>query len=245
MSFAISRRIAGRVLMSMRRDPRTVALMLVVPFALIGLMKWVFSDSPGHTFDHVAPALIAIFPFTIMFLVTSVTTLRERSSGTLERLFTLPMGRFDFLLGYLLAFGAIASLSAAIAVGFSIWVCGLSLGHSSWLLLAVAIIDAVLGAALGLCVSALAHTEFQAVQFMPAIVLPQLLLCGMFVARSRLPGFLEGVSNFLPLSYAVDAMTKITDGDSLTGIWRDFGIVSGFCVAAIALGALTLKRQTD
>ena len=113
-----------------------------------------------------------MFPFIVMFLVTSVTTLRERASGTLERLLAMPMGKLDFLLGYAIAFGLVAAVQSALAVGVSVGLLGLDVVGPVWLLLVVAVADAVLGSALGLFVSAFARTEFQAVQFMPALVLP-------------------------------------------------------------------------
>src|SRR5918999_3104575 len=145
----------------------------------------------GPIFDRIGPALVALFPFIVMFLVTSVTTLRERSSGTLERLLAMPMGKLDFLLGYALAFGSIAAVQSALAVAVSVGLLGLDVNGPVWLLGVVAIVDAVLGTALGLLVSAFATTEFQAVQFMPAFVLPQILLCGLFVPREAMPRVLE------------------------------------------------------
>src|SRR5687768_5350339 len=117
MSPRITFAVAGRVLAQLRRDHRTMAMLLVVPCALITLLWWMFEDLPGGVFDRFGPALLALFPFIIMFLVTSVTTLRERSSGTLERLLSMPMGKLDFLFGYALAFGLMAALQSAIAVG--------------------------------------------------------------------------------------------------------------------------------
>jgi len=151
--------VAARVLTQLRRDPRTIALMLVVPCLLITLLWWMFKDSLGDVFNHIGPALIAMFPFTVMFLVTSVTTLRERSSGTLERLLAMPMGKLDFLLGYAIAFGVVASLQALLAVTVSVGLLGLDIQGPVWLLGLVAVADAVLGSALGLFVSAFAQTE--------------------------------------------------------------------------------------
>ena len=131
-----------------------------------------FADLPGDLFDRFGPGLLAMFPFIVMFLVTSVTTLRERSSGTLERLLTMPIGKLDFLLGYALAFGLLAAVQSALAVAVSVGLLGLDVAGPVWLLGVVAVADAVLGTALGLLVSAFATTEFQAVQFMPAFVLP-------------------------------------------------------------------------
>ncbi|HET6938053.1 MAG TPA: ABC transporter permease [Nocardioides sp.] len=244
MTPRITLAVAARVLTQLRRDPRTIVLMLVVPCLLITLLWWMFKDLPGDTFDLIGPALIAMFPFIVMFLVTSVTTLRERASGTLERLLAMPMGKLDFLLGYALAFGVVAALQAVLAVSVSVSLLGLDIQGPVWLLGLVAVADAVLGSALGLFVSAFAQTEFQAVQFMPALVLPQVLLCGLFVARDELPDVLHAISNVLPLSYAVDAMTKLTQGTDTTEVWQDLLVVAAFALGALALGAATLRRRT-
>jgi len=236
--------VAARVLTQLRRDPRTIALMLVVPCVLISLLWWMFQDTFGDPFNRFGPALIAMFPFTVMFLVTSVTTLRERSSGTLERLLAMPMGKLDFLLGYAIAFGLVAALQAVLAVTVSVGLLGLDIEGSVLLLGLVAIADAVLGSALGLFVSAFARTEFQAVQFLPALVFPQILLCGLFVPRDSLPDVLHAVSDVLPLSYAVDAMTHLTRGTDTGTVWTDLVVVAGFAVGALSLGAATLRRRT-
>ncbi len=236
--------VAGRVLAQLRRDHRTMAMLLVVPCALITLLWWMFEDLPGGVFDRFGPALLALFPFIIMFLVTSVTTLRERSSGTLERLLAMPMGKADFLLGYALAFGLVAAVQSLLAVALSVGVLGLDVAGPVWLLGLVAVVDAVLGTALGLFVSAFAATEFQAVQFMPAVVLPQLLLCGLFVPRTALPDVLGAISDVLPLSYAVDAMQTLTRSSEVADVWGDLGVVLAFVVGGLALGAATLRRRT-
>ncbi|WP_028638799.1 ABC transporter permease [Nocardioides sp. URHA0032] len=234
--------IAGRVLVQLRRDRRTLALLLVLPCVLITLLWWMFKDTP--VFDAVGPALLAMFPFIVMFLVTSVTTLRERSSGTLERLLAMPMGKLDFLLGYGVAFGVVAAVQSALAVALSVGFLGLDVQGPVWLLTVVAVVDAVLGSALGLFVSAFAQTEFQAVQFMPALVIPQILLCGLFIPRDQLPATLEAVSNVLPLSYAVDAMQTLTSTTATADVWQDLAVVAGFALAGLALGAATLRRRT-
>lgn len=244
MTTRVTLAIAARVLTQLRRDHRTLAMLLVLPCLLQALLWWVFQDSP-LVFDRIGPALLAIFPFFVMFLVTSVTTLRERSSGTLERLFTMPMGRLDFLLGYALAFGAVAAVQASLAAGVAIGLLDLDIRGAAGLLVVVGVADAVLGTALGLFVSAFARTEFQAVQFLPAIVVPQILLCGLLVPRDRLPQVLEFVADLLPLSYAVDAMEHLATSTRSGEVWRDVAVVAGFAVAALALGAATLRRRTD
>src|SRR5215218_2284645 len=219
MNPRITLAVATRVLTQVRRDHRTAAMLLVLPCLLMTLLWWMFEDSPVPFFDRLGPGLLAMFPFIIMFLVTSVTTLRERSSGTLERLLAMPMGKIDFLLGYGVAFGAVAAVQSALAVGISVGLLDLDVQGPVWLLTVVAVVDAVLGTALGLLVSAFAQTEFQAVQFMPLIVIPQILLCGLFIPRDQLPDVLEVVCNLLPLSYAVDAMQTLTGTAETADVW--------------------------
>ena len=244
MSAARTTATALRVLEQLRRDPRTLALLLVVPLLLLWLLELVFDQQPA-TFDRIGPALLALFPFVVMFLVTSVTTLRERTSGTLERLLSMPLGRLDLLVGYLVAFGLVAVVQAALASALMLGLLGLDVAGPAWLLVLVAVVDAVLGCALGLFVSAFARTEFQAVQFMPAIVLPQFLLCGLLVPRDQMGAVLEAISWVLPLSYAVDAMQRITvEADVSARTVVDVVVVAGAIGLSVVLGAATLRRRT-
>lgn len=244
MTPRITLAVASRVLAQLRRDHRTVAMLLAVPCLLLTLLWWMF-DGNDMVFDTTGPPLLAMFPFIVMFLVTSVTTLRERSSGTLERLLSMPMAKLDLLLGYALAFGAVALFQALLAVGLTVGVLGLDVAGPVWALTVVAVVDAVLGTTLCLFVSAFAETEFQAVQFMPALVIPQILLCGLFVPRADLPAVLHAVSDVLPLSYAVDAMQRLQSSQGLgSDFWLDFGVITAFVLALVALGAATLRRRT-
>ena len=249
MSARITFAVAGRVLTQLRHDHRTLVMLMVLPALILTLLWWMF-DEKAFGFDSLGPPLLAIIPFIVMFLVTSVTTLRERSSGTHERLLAMPTGKLDFLIGYAIAFGLVALVQSAVAVLLCVWALGLDVAGPVWMLTVVAVANAVLGTALGLFVSAFARTEFQAVQFMPAIVIPQILLCGLFIERDQMPTVLAAISDVLPLSYAVDAMTTVstTASDALGGvdpsIWGDLAVVAGFAVAALALGAATLRRRT-
>jgi ABC-2 type transport system permease protein len=243
MNPAVTLATASRVLGQLRHDHRTLAMLIVVPCVLLSLLAWLF-DGTG-TFDALGAPLLGIFPFVIMFLVTSVATLRERTSGTLERLLTLPIGKLDLLVGYALAFGLVAVVQATAAATLAVTLLGLDIAGPFWLLLVVAVLDALLGMALGLLVSAFAATEFQAVQFMPAFVLPQFLLCGLLVPRERMDDILRVVSDVLPLSYAVDAMRDLSTTEGVgTGAWGDLSIVALAIVLALGLGAATLRRRT-
>jgi ABC-2 type transport system permease protein len=235
---------ARRVLAQLRHDPRTLALLLVVPCVLLSLLKYMYDGQP-HSFDRIGAALLGIFPLTVMFLVTSVAMLRERTTGTLERLLTMPLAKLDLLLGYALAFGAVALVQAGVAAALVLGPLGLSVAGPSWLLVAVAVADGLLGMALGLLVSAFAATEFQAVQFLPAVLLPQLLLCGLFVPRASMASGLRWLSDALPLSYAVDAMTRATVQSGVPGrTLADLAVVAGAALLSLALGAATLRRRT-
>ncbi|MCM3662041.1 ABC transporter permease [Georgenia satyanarayanai] len=232
---------AVRVLQQLRHDPRTIAMIVVVPGALMTLLWWVYDGGP--VFQRIGPALLALFPVIIMFLITSVTTLRERRSGTLERLLTLPTSKLSLILGYALAFGLVAVVQGLVTTGVALGPLGLEIAGPWWGLIGLAVLGAVLGVALGLFVSAFAHTEFQAVQFMPAVILPQFLLCGLLVPRGELPRALEYVSNVLPLSYAVDAMGKISSRPR-PDLWLEVGVLAGVIAGVLVLGAVTLRRRT-
>jgi len=245
MSTRVTLATAGRVLRQLRHDHRTLALLLAVPSLLLTLLWWIFDERSPQVFDRVGGVLVCLFPFLVMFLVTSIATLRERSSGTLERLFTMPMGKADLLLGYAIGFGLVALLQAGIAVTVAVWPLGLDLAGSPWVLLVIAVADALLGVALGLFVSAFARTEFQAVQFMPLVVLPQFLLGGFLMPREQMPRLLELLSDVLPLSYAIDAARLVTATPDLTAqLGRDLGVVFGVAIALLCLGAATLRRRT-
>ncbi|WP_449407571.1 ABC transporter permease [Microbacterium maritypicum] len=234
---------AARVFGQLRHDPRSIALMLVAPSLLVGLFAWLFSDQDG-VFDRYGGAILALFPFIVMFLITSITTLRERRSGTLERLMTTPLGKADFILGYALAFGLMALLQAVITVSFAVGVCGLTVDGELWQLGLVAVVDALLGTALGLLASAFAQTEFQAVQFMPLLVFPQIILGGLFMPRDQMPDVLHAISDWLPLSYAIDTINAVTAGDDGWDVYRPLLVVAAFGVGALVLASLTLRRRT-
>jgi len=236
---------AARVLRQIRRDRRTIALLIIVPCALLTLMRYVLSGRSA-TFQEIGAPLCGLFPFIIMFLVTSITMLRERTSGTLERLMTMPLAKLDLLAGYGIAFGVLAVIQSTIVCALGFGALGLKSPHGVPLIVALAALNALLGMALGLFVSAFAETEFQAVQFMPAVVLPQLLLCGLFVPRDAMASLLYDVSWLLPFTYAYEALRKATSPAPLpSSLAVDVAVVVAATLAALALGALTLRRRTE
>jgi ABC-2 type transport system permease protein len=171
--------------------------------------------------------------------------LRERTTGTLERLMSMPVGRLDLLLGYGLAFAGVAAVQATLTSVVAFGLLGLDTAGPVAAVVGIAIANAVLGMALGLFVSAFASTEFQAVQFMPAVVVPQLLLCGLLVPREQMAELLEWLSALLPLTYAYDALAQVTQAGELDAdLAVDVAVVSACILVALALGAATLRRRT-
>lgn len=235
---------ATRILTEIRHDPRTAGLLAGVPSFLMVLLRFAF-EAHLEVFRQVGPALLALFPFTTMFVVTSVSMLRERTGGTLERLMASPIRKAELLGGYSAAFGVLAVLQAALTAAVAFGLLGLTIAGSVWGLLGMAVLSALLGSSLGLFLSAFARTEFQAVQFLPAFVLPQLLLCGLFVPRASMAPLLHWISWALPLTYALDGVTKVASAAPLSGsLGRDVAVLALSVPVAVVAGALTLRRRT-
>ncbi|GIG66044.1 ABC transporter permease [Phytomonospora endophytica] len=244
MSIRITAATTARILRQLAGDRRTIALILLVPTLLLTLLRYVMDSAP-MIFDRVGLVMLGVFPFISMFLVTSVAMLRERTSGTLERMLTTPLHKLDLLLGYGIAFALAAAVQAGLAATTSYWLLGLDTAGSPWLIGGLAVANAVLGVAVGLLLSAFATSEFQAVQFMPAVVLPQMLLCGLIWPREEMAGWLQGASEVMPLTYAVEALTEVGAHTSPTNtMWLDLAVVLGVALLALILGAATLRRRT-
>jgi ABC-2 type transport system permease protein len=245
MSIRITGATAKRVLTQLLRDRRTMALVLGVPVMLLLLLRYVFDGAPAVALSGIALPMIAVFPFAMMFIITSVAMLRERQGGTLERLLTTPMSKLDLLLGYAIAFALTAAIQATLTTAVAYWLFSLDLAGSPGTVVGIAVADAVLGMAMGLLVSAFARNEFQAVQFMPLFVMPQVFLCGLFAPRDTMATILEKLSDVLPLTYAVDALTQVREHADITAdLAIDLTVVIGLAFGFLLLGAATLRRRT-
>jgi len=233
---------AARVLGQVRNDPRTVGLLIVVPCVVLGLIAWMFDGTP--VLNQMGPLLLGLFPLITMFLVTSVATLRERQTGTLERLMATPIRKADVVLGYALAFGLLAVVQALVLTGVAVWLYGMEVAGSLWLIVLVAVLDAILGTALGLAGSAIARTEFQAVQLMPVLIFPQLITGGLLMSRELMPTVLEWFSRAMPLTYGMESLQELARGGGFAEIQGAVGAIVAFIVGALLLGTLTLRRRT-
>ncbi len=244
MSLRILMSTTLRILRQLCHDRRTIALLLVVPVMLLTLLYYMLEGNEP-IYDRIALVMLGIFPFTVMFLVTSIAMLRERTSGTLERLFTTPVGKLDLLFGYGAAFGLAAAIQALLASTVAYAFLDLETLGSQWLVILIAVIDALLGVSMGLFFSAFAKTEFQAAQFMPLVVFPQFLLCGLLVPREQMADWLRAISTIMPLSYAVEALQEVgAHADPTATLWRDMILLIGVVITALVMGAVTLRRRT-
>ena len=239
-----------RILRQLAGDHRSVAMILAVPSLVIALMYFMFSGAvhpPGapSPFNAACLVLLGLFPLFLMFVITAITMQRERASGTLERILTTPLRRVDLLAAYGTAFSIAAAAQASLACVVAFWLLDFHTeGGPAWVC-GIAIINAVLGVGLGLLCSAFARTEFQAVQFIPLVMVPQLLLAGIIVPRAAMPEWLQWVSNAMPASYALEALQQVGTHTELPGVAvRDIVIVLAFAVAALGLAAATLRRRT-
>jgi ABC-2 type transport system permease protein len=218
-------------------------MIFVVPPVLLTILKFVYQGEPD-IFVNIAPMLLGIFPMIMMFLVTSIVTLRERSSGTLNKLMTMPVSKADFIFGYALAFCLLGFVQALISGGVLLGILGVTVLGGTVPTLIVAVLAAFLGTAMGLLTSAFAISEFQAVQFLPAFIFPQLLVCGLFVARAEMAKPLQWFSDIMPLTYSVEAMKQVTiHAVWTTSLTKDLIVIVAFAVAALIMGSVTIRRQ--
>ena len=234
---------ARRVLSQLRHDPRTIGLVIFAPVLLITILKYVFQGEP-QIFDAVAPMMLGIFPLLMMFLITSVAMLRERTTGTLDRLMTEPMSKFDLVFGYALAFSFFALVQGAVVSYVTLGLLGVTVMGGTLPILLAVVLAALLGIALGLFVSAFATSEFQAVQLVIPTIFPQVLVCGLFVPRDHMAKLLQWPADVFPITYSTDAMKQV----ALHAMWpsaltRDLLVVFAYAIVALALGSITIRRR--
>ncbi|HET9850756.1 MAG TPA: ABC transporter permease [Candidatus Saccharimonadales bacterium] len=236
---------ASRVLAQLRHDKPSIALIVMVPIMLEVILKFMYLHNSAM-FNKVGAPMLGIFPLVMMFVVASVATLRERTRGTLDRLLVTPINKAEFVLGYAIAFTIMAIIQAILVSAVALYLLNLHVAGPQPLVVLICILDGILGMAMGLFVSAYAKTEFHSVQFLPAVIMPQFLLCGLLLPREQMAHWLYRLSEILPLTYGVEALQLIAQKASPAGtfFWRDSVVVASFVIASLLLGAASIRRKT-
>jgi ABC-2 type transport system permease protein len=209
-------------------------------------VAYLYGGANYDTLDYFGAAFVGLVVFFLVFVITIVSFLNERTQGTLERLMASPLRRGEIVVGYMLGFTVIALVQAAEVLVFSLAVLRIHNQGNVLLIFGVEALMAIAAVNLGIFLSMFARSEFQAVQFIPLVVVPQVLLSGIIFPVSTEPRVLQWLSDVLPLTYAVDGMRDIMiKGADLTSssLQLDAAVVAGFCVLLIAAGTATLRRR--
>ena len=236
--------ITGRIIHQFLRDHRTIALLVIVPLVVMTLIGQSFPEE--RILDYIAPALLATLALFFSFLLTGVSFLRERSQGTMERLMASPLSRLDIVFGYLLGFFVFALTQTLIIVLFTIYVLKVNYYGDLWQIFIFQIVVIAGAVNLGIFLSTFARNEFQMVQFIPLIIVPQIFLSGVVWPVEQMPNYLQWLSAALPLTYAVDGLRGIMlTGKSLLDVSFELAILVGFAAITSLLAAITMRRSTS
>ena len=234
--------IAVRIVSQIARDHRSVALIIVAPIIVMSLVGFSFADQ-RDILNRIAPGLIGVFALFFVFLLTGVSFLRERSQGTLERLLTTPVGRADILAGYLLGFLLFAGIQSLVILLYTIFALRIEYEGSLWQIFVLLFVVTIVAVNLGIFISTFARNEFQVVQFIPIILLPQIFLSGAVLPSEQLPGYFQAIGKVLPLTYAVDGLKALMlEGETLGGIAQELAVLGGFAIGILVLAAITVRR---
>ncbi|MFP3879875.1 MAG: ABC transporter permease [Dehalococcoidia bacterium] len=235
--------IARRIIIQLVRDRRTIALVIIVPLVIASLVGVSIPDK--MILDYTAPAIIATLILFFGFLLTGISFLRERSQGTLERLMAAPVTRLDIVGGYLLGFLLFAMLQTLIIFFYMIYVLDISYQGDLWQILIFQVLIGIGAVCLGTFLSVFARNEFQMIQFIPMIIVPQIFLCGLLWPVSQMPDYLQWLANCLPLTYGVEGIrAMMMEGKDLLDIGKDVGVLAAYAVGLLLLASLTLRRSS-
>jgi len=235
--------IARRVMLQVVRDRRTIALLVVVPLIIASIVGVSIPDR--SMLDYIAPAMLATLILFFGFLITGISVLRERSQGTMERLMAAPISRMDIVAGYLLGFLGFALLQTLIIFFYMVYVLDVNFQGDLWQILVFQILIGIGAVCLGTFFSIFARNEFQMMQFIPLIILPQIFLCGVLWQVSQMPDYLQWIAKFLPLYYGVEGIRALMQqGQGLLDIGNDIGILAAYAAGLLILASLTLRQKT-
>jgi len=233
--------IAGRLMRQLLRDRRTLGLIVVVPLVIMSLIGLSFPYE--GILDNIAPALLTTMALFFSFLLTGISFLRDRSQGTMERLMVSPVSRLDVVIGYLFGFFLFALTQTLIIVLFTIYAFGIEFQGDLWQILVFQVFVITGAVTLGIFTSTFARNEFQMVQFIPLIIVPQIFLSGVLWPVEQMPDYLQWLSAVMPLRYAIDGLNDIMlQGKNLLDVGFELAMLAGFAVVTSILAAITLRR---
>jgi ABC-2 type transport system permease protein len=233
--------IAQRTITQMIHDRRTMALLIFAPLLIASLVG--VSTPDKKMLDVLAPAILATLVLFFGFLLSGISFLRERSQGTMERLMASPVTKMDVVGGYLMGFLIFAVLQTLIIFFYMIYVLQIGFHGDLWQIVIFQILIGIMAVCLGIFISVFAKNEFQMVQFIPLIIVPQIFLCGLLWPVNQMPDYLQWIANFLPLTYGVEGIkAMMIQGENLLDIIKDVGIIAAYAAVLMILAALTTRR---
>jgi ABC-2 type transport system permease protein len=236
--------IAGRTMRQLLRDRRTIALILIVPLIIASLVG--VSIPNKMILNSTLPAMLAMLVLFLGFLLSGISFLRERTQGTMERLMASPASRLDIVGGYLLGFLTFAIVQTLILFFYTVYVLHVDFRGDLWQIILFQIIIGVMSVCLGIFISVFARNEFQMIQFIPLIIVPQVFICGLLFPIDQLPGYLQWIAKFLPLTYGIDGIRALMlEGKGLLDIGKEVGILMAYVVGLMVLAAISLRRGSS
>ena len=234
--------IAARIAREIRRDRRSLALIIGAPIIVMSLIGFSFQDQKS-VLNEVAPALIATMAMFFVFVLTGISFLRERSQGTLERLLSTAVSRSDLLIGYLAGFLIFALAQSIIILMYTLFVVDVDYAGKIWDIIAILLIVTIASVSMGIFISTFAKNELQVVQFIPLLIAPQIFLSGMILPTSQLPKYFQVVSGALPLTYVNRALRDIIlRGASLTDVSTEITVLILFAIGMLTAAAITVRK---
>ncbi|EUJ28021.1 hypothetical protein MFLO_12691 [Listeria floridensis FSL S10-1187] len=205
-------------------------------------VSYLYGDQDTTYFDTIGPIFIGFFVFFFVFLIAGISFLRERTTGTLERLLVTPIKRYEIELGYMIGFGIFALLQSILVAIYSIHVLGMIQNGSIWYVFLITLTLAMVSLALGMLLSTFANNEFQIIQFIPIVIVPQILFCGIFPLEG-MADWLQWLGHIMPMYYGAEALKAIMiRGEGFSGFAGDFYVLLGFVAVFLLLNIFALKK---
>jgi ABC-2 type transport system permease protein len=230
--------VAWRILLSLRGDRRTLGMVVVVPAFIIYLVSEVFPRS-----EPVAPILLAVIVFFLTYILTAIGFLRERTAGTLQRVLVAPVARRGLVVGYVLGYGVLATVQSLVLLGAAVAFLDVSFANGVSLFVAVELLGAFTALGIGVLLSLFAENEFQAIQFIPVVITPQVILGDTFLPVEQLPVFLEWPARAMPVTYLVRAMEYVVlDLGTATEFWWSMAALFAFASLSVGVAGLVVGR---